>query len=283
MTDDPRHRPGLPWPGPPGSADRPAPQGAQPTGSALLILEQDFDGDSLYALRAAVSAHAGQAGLPPGRVGDLVVAVNELATNAIRHGAGHGKLHVWQQGRMLQAQVSDNGAPQGEGSPARDAASWPIEPDHGLAVAHQLADRLSLRSGPDGSVTTVSFTLGPSGRHLPFRLIQHIERGCTLLAVTGALDLASAHRLTGAVDQLTAAVPDLRLVLDLADVTAWDSSGLAALLTTQQHITARPPARMILSTTPSGLLHKLTDTGLANPFTLADTIDDAIDELSQPG
>jgi anti-anti-sigma factor len=248
----------------------------------LLILEQGFDSDSLYALRATVSAHASQAGLPPGRVGDLVVAVNELATNAIRHGAGNGQLRIWQQGEMLQAQVNDDGTPQAGDSPARDATLWHIEPDHGLAVVRQLADQLSLQSGPDGSVATVSFTLGSSGRHLAFRLIQHTERGCTVLAISGALDLTSAHRLTGAVDRLTVTTPDLRLALDLADLTTFDSSGLAALLAAQQHIKARPPARMILTTLPPALLHKLNDTGLASRFTLADTIDDAIEELSQP-
>ena len=54
------------------------------------ILDQVFDADSLYALRAAVAAHGAQAGLPPGRADDLVIAVHELAANAVRHGAGHG-------------------------------------------------------------------------------------------------------------------------------------------------------------------------------------------------
>jgi anti-anti-sigma factor len=248
----------------------------------LVILEQDFDSHSLYELRAAVAAHGSQAGLPPGRVGDLVVAVHELAANAIRHGAGHGKLHLRQQGQTLQAQVSDDGAAPDAGGPARDASLWSIEPEHGLAMVRHLADQVSLHSGPEGSIATVTFTLGPSGRDLPFRLIQRTERGCTVLTVSGPLDLASARRFSDAVDRLNAAIQDLRLVLDLADLTIWDSAGLAALLTAQQHINAHPNARMILSTPPPALLHKLTDTGLADRFTLADTADDAIGELS-PG
>ena len=61
-------------------ADAPAGAGPAP------ILEQAFDAGSLYALRAAAAAHAAQAGLPPVRVHDLVVAVHELAANAVRHG-----------------------------------------------------------------------------------------------------------------------------------------------------------------------------------------------------
>jgi hypothetical protein len=44
-----------------------------------LALEQVFDGDLLYALRSAVAAHAAQAGLPPGRAHDVVIAAHELA------------------------------------------------------------------------------------------------------------------------------------------------------------------------------------------------------------
>lgn len=43
------------------------------------LLDQVFDGDSLYGLRAAVAAHSLQAGLAQARVGDFVVAVHELA------------------------------------------------------------------------------------------------------------------------------------------------------------------------------------------------------------
>lgn len=45
---------------------------AAPGGGETPILDQVFDGDSLYALRAAVAAHASQAGMPDGRVRDLV-------------------------------------------------------------------------------------------------------------------------------------------------------------------------------------------------------------------
>ena len=81
MTTDGDGRP------PPDSA--PPPETAAPPQSAP-ILDQAFDAGSLYALRAAVAAHATQAGLAPGRADDLVIAVHELAANAVRHGAGHG-------------------------------------------------------------------------------------------------------------------------------------------------------------------------------------------------
>ena len=78
MTDDsrPRPRPGM---------NLAAGDGESPA------LDQAFDSDSLYALRAAVAAHGSQAGLSDGRTRDLVLAVHELAANAVRHGAGQGQ------------------------------------------------------------------------------------------------------------------------------------------------------------------------------------------------
>jgi hypothetical protein len=41
-----------------------------------VILEQDFDFGSLYALRAAVSAHAAEAGMTGARLYDVVTAAH---------------------------------------------------------------------------------------------------------------------------------------------------------------------------------------------------------------
>jgi two-component sensor histidine kinase len=42
---------------------------------------------------------------------DVVLAVHELAANAIRHGAGAGRLRVWKLVRELCCQVDDGEAP----------------------------------------------------------------------------------------------------------------------------------------------------------------------------
>jgi anti-sigma regulatory factor (Ser/Thr protein kinase) len=122
-------------------------------------LEQRFDGDSLYALRAAVAAHGSQAGLSEGRTRDLVLVVHELAANAVRHGAGHGRLRLWTTRDEVYCEVTDGAA----GSPADAAAPWRVEPGHGLWLVHQVADEASVRSGPSGTVAAVSFRLdGPA-------------------------------------------------------------------------------------------------------------------------
>src|ERR1700689_1324174 len=84
------------------------------TGSALLVLDQRFDIDGLYQLRAAVAAHAAELGLPAELANDVVIAVHELASNSVRHGPGHGRLRVWAIEQALTCEVTDDGgAPTG--------------------------------------------------------------------------------------------------------------------------------------------------------------------------
>jgi len=56
-------------------------------------LGMTFDGEfALVEVRRFVVRYASAAGLPAERVGDLTVAVNELATNTIEHASGQGAL-----------------------------------------------------------------------------------------------------------------------------------------------------------------------------------------------
>src|ERR1700749_355630 len=117
MTDDggPRPRPGMTVAA--GDGESPA-------------LDQAFDGDSLYALRAAVAAHGSQAGLSEGRTRDLVLAGHELAADAVRHGARQARLRLWAAHDAVRCEIPDERAP-GEADEA-DAARWQAEPGHGL-------------------------------------------------------------------------------------------------------------------------------------------------------
>src|SRR5579859_989496 len=144
------------------------------------ILDQAFDAGSLYALRAAVAAHATSAGLAPGRADDLVIAVHELAANAVRHGAGHGRLRVWRSDQALLCEITDDGLPHPQKAPeTAKAPEWRTEPGHGLSLVRQVADHTSLRSGREGTSATISFALAPSGAD--FRLARHERDGCTVL------------------------------------------------------------------------------------------------------
>ena len=136
------------------------PTGGLPPGPA--VLEQDFDARSLYALRSAVAAHAAAAGLPPGRVYDVVAAAHELAANAVRHGAGHGRLLLQAADGVLTCQVSDDGPAAGDGDEnpgAAQGAPWPAEHGHGLWVIEQVASQFTIDRGPAVTTATAIFTL----------------------------------------------------------------------------------------------------------------------------
>jgi len=146
------------------------PAGAAPAG--FTPLDQGFDKGSLYALRAAVAAHAAAAGLSKSQVYDVTAAAHELAANAVVHGAGHGRLRLWAADGFLYVQVSDggrDGAADQTARPARPArpapsddgaAPWPVQHGHGLWLVGEVADRFDITPGPAGTTATVRFPLG---------------------------------------------------------------------------------------------------------------------------
>ena len=121
------------------------------------VLDLAFDSGTLDALRAGVKAHACRAGLPEDRAEDVVLAVHELAANAVHHGAGAGRLRVWKRAGALDYQVEDGDpvAPSGQTT----VSSLPSKPGHGLWVVRQLADRMRVLSGARGTRATVTFDL----------------------------------------------------------------------------------------------------------------------------
>ncbi|MGD0703821.1 MAG: ATP-binding protein [Trebonia sp.] len=131
--------------------------------AGTAVLDQAFDGDSLYALRAAVAAHAAEAGLPRQRVYDIVAAAHELAANAVRHGTGHGRLLLWAAGRSLHCQVSDGG-PADQDATRPDPAGWQREHGHGLWIIDQVADRVTLDHDSGGTRITVTFAISRPGQ-----------------------------------------------------------------------------------------------------------------------
>jgi anti-sigma regulatory factor (Ser/Thr protein kinase) len=133
---------------------------ARSAGAAPPLLDQEFDSGTLYRLRAAVHAHAGQAGLSEDRVSEVVLAVHELAANAVAHGAGHGRLRMWNLDGVLGCEIVDSGPP-GTTDSAEMADPWPSADGHGLWLVRQVADYLDLHSGPHGTRAVVTFTLPP--------------------------------------------------------------------------------------------------------------------------
>ena len=112
----------------------------------------------LSALRAVVHDRAAQAGLPNERVGDLVIAANELATNVVSHGEGNGELRMWTDDSWLVCEVADAGRVEDQFAGRRPPRSGDTT-GRGLWMVNQLCDLVELRSNPSGTSVRLRFVL----------------------------------------------------------------------------------------------------------------------------
>src|SRR5688572_23695968 len=95
--------------------------GPEPSSPLEYALDQPFDADSLVALRAAVAAHGDCWGLSRQQITDLVLIAHELASNAVRHGGGVGRLRLAMVDGSVVCEVADSGP----GFAFRDAVEHP--------------------------------------------------------------------------------------------------------------------------------------------------------------
>lgn len=117
------------------------------------LLSQSFDGGHIATLRRFVSKHASEVGLSDARRQDIVLAVDEVATNAVRHGGGRGRLQMWVADGCLWFRVSDDGP--GFGGPVPVQAPAPtVLGGRGLFIARQVTDQIDFVTGPGGTTVT---------------------------------------------------------------------------------------------------------------------------------
>ncbi|MBO4162479.1 MULTISPECIES: ATP-binding protein [Micromonospora] len=138
------------------NAELPTPRTVVPIEPSLLIAEA-FDQAQVTELRHSVSSCAHAAGLSGQRLDDFVLAVNELITNAVRHGGGQGWLRLWRRPGELVCEVADHGNGMSEqqlddrSRPAPDTAGgW------GLWLARELSDAMEVESGAAGTTVRIS-------------------------------------------------------------------------------------------------------------------------------
>jgi anti-sigma regulatory factor (Ser/Thr protein kinase) len=114
---------------------------------------------NLYAVRSLVSWISTEAGLAPNRIDDLVIGINELATNAIRHAHGGGVLRVWRVPGQVICQIEDSGHIHdplaGRRAPALDA-----DGGVGLWAVNQLCDLVQVRTTDAGTTVRAHTTVG---------------------------------------------------------------------------------------------------------------------------
>ena len=135
-----------------------------------MTLDQAFDVKTLHELRAAVRAEAGVAGLSDDRAAEVMLAVHELAANAVRHGGGAGRVRIRVVAGELHCKVSDAGPDSTDGDVRRGSADavwpWLSRHGHGLWLVQNAADHVSVVSGLGGTEVTAVFVLpAVLGRH----------------------------------------------------------------------------------------------------------------------
>lgn len=122
--------------------------------------EMHFTVDHLPGVRRFVAAHARKCGLDEDSVGDLVIAVNEIATNGVRHGSPKAELRMWASNGRVYAEVRDEGhwvpSDAGETPPSTDA-----EGGMGLWVTRQICSAVHIIAGERGTTVRLEMPLPP--------------------------------------------------------------------------------------------------------------------------
>ncbi len=126
---------------------------ADPLESTRPVIEV-VDLLDLRWLRHRVQAALAQSGLPADRAADFVVAVNEVATNALLHGRPPVEVRLWLTPTRYLCAVTDHG-PGFDGAAAGFAPAREDLADGGmgLVLARQMSDELTT------SVTATGFTV----------------------------------------------------------------------------------------------------------------------------
>lgn len=114
------------------------------------IAELSFGDRSLGKLRLVVVREARAVGLDESTVADFVLAVNEIATNSVRHGGGSGVLRTWADEIALTCEVKDAGVIS-EPLIGRCRPDRTEDRGRGLWLANHLCDLVQIRSGPAGT------------------------------------------------------------------------------------------------------------------------------------
>ncbi|MDP9347419.1 MAG: ATP-binding protein [Actinomycetota bacterium] len=131
-----------------GPFDRPLPE---PPADALIL---GIERTSLRQIRAVIAGFAYAAGVAEGDVPDLVLAVDELATNSVRHAGGAGTLLVWRESDAVICEVRDRGRIENPLAGRVDPPCTTLG-GRGLWMANQLCELVQIRSFADGGAVRV--------------------------------------------------------------------------------------------------------------------------------
>jgi anti-sigma regulatory factor (Ser/Thr protein kinase) len=115
----------------------------------------------LAEMRGELRAIAAAAGFDERHAGDLILAVNEIVSNALVHGGGPASVRVWVTGHAVLTCVVDDSGPG-----IADPLAGFVPPDtgtfggRGLWLVRQLVGRVELTTAPSGGLRVVLAATG---------------------------------------------------------------------------------------------------------------------------
>lgn len=145
------YEPDAPAPGRTGPTSRDDLPTGGPAPEGPAVPELRFGRNGLGLLRKFVEHAATGAGLGPERTADLVLAANEIATNAVIHGGSGGTARCRLEDGDLVCELDGAGT-------ITDPLAGSVRPDPGCAsgrglwLASQLCDRIEITNTADGNV-----------------------------------------------------------------------------------------------------------------------------------
>jgi anti-sigma regulatory factor (Ser/Thr protein kinase) len=115
------------------------------------MLERPIVRSVITALRGEVRALAAECGLVGQRLEDFLVAINEVAVNAVMHGGGSGRLALWHANGELVCEITDSGPGIPPDRVHGAALPSPLAVGgRGLWLARRLSDSMSISGGAVG-------------------------------------------------------------------------------------------------------------------------------------
>ncbi len=134
-------------------------EGRLPPPTAAAV-EMSFTAKRLSEVRRFAAEQARSIGLDSARVEDLVLAVNELATNSLQHGRG-GTLRIWRETAAIACEVDSEDRIDRPLAGRRRPRPTQLR-GRGLWLVNQLCDLVQIRSAGSGSVVRLLMSLeGP--------------------------------------------------------------------------------------------------------------------------
>jgi anti-sigma regulatory factor (Ser/Thr protein kinase) len=119
-----------------------------------------FRAGDLPLVRRSTASWALRAGMAADTADDFVIAVNEIATNAVRHGSPEASLRLWVDGRAGLAEIRDQGQWPGAMAPTPLPRRAAEQGGMGLEVARMVCDGMQINATEAGTAVLLRMSLG---------------------------------------------------------------------------------------------------------------------------